>query len=386
VAEMTGSTAQERFSGHFFRRFIAERGLADVGALSLVSSFGASLLAGDIAPIDVSDAAGMNLMDIRSRQWHEKLLAFVAPGQEDALRGVLAQPQAASAVGSVHSYWANKYGFSPSCMVALWSGDNPCAVVGSGLVAPGDIAISLGTSDTVLSVLPKVPDEPLPFGHLFPHPVLQGCYWSMLCYANGDVTRRKVRDAFFGGADWGGFSAAIRETPVGNGGAVGLFYTTDEITPAVACGPDYRSVQGRAVEAFEDPRQNARAVVEMRALSVRNHLERLMPGLVAGVPGAQLLLAGGASANADVAQVFADVFQRPVRSTDAECAALGAAALALLAARPEEEARIFARLRALSVVRAAPGAAVEGAAVEGARAALAELEAKALAERGRMMM
>ena len=70
----------------------------------------------------------------------------------------------------------------------------------------GDIAISLGTSDTCLAVIPGVPAEPLPFGHIFPHPTLDGKFWSMLCYTNGDLMRKKVRDDYAGG-DWDKFSA-----------------------------------------------------------------------------------------------------------------------------------------------------------------------------------
>ena len=33
---------------------------------------------------------------------------------------------------------------------------------------------------------------PLPFGHLFPHPTLEGKLWSMLCYTNGDIMRKKA--------------------------------------------------------------------------------------------------------------------------------------------------------------------------------------------------
>ena len=42
--------------------------------ISLVSSFGACLFAGDYCPIDESDGSGMNLMNIRKRTWSQECL------------------------------------------------------------------------------------------------------------------------------------------------------------------------------------------------------------------------------------------------------------------------------------------------------------------------
>ena len=42
--------------------------------ISLVSSFAASLFTGRIVGIDWADAGGMNLLDIKSKTWHQQLL------------------------------------------------------------------------------------------------------------------------------------------------------------------------------------------------------------------------------------------------------------------------------------------------------------------------
>merc|ERR1719281_565195 len=134
----------------------------------------------------------MNLMDIKTLDWRPELVGFVSGGKSDDLLerlGGIAQPW--KPAGAVHPYFVEKYGFSPDASVVHWSGDNPCSVVGLGLLQPGDLAVSLGTSDTCLAVLGGAP-KPLPFGHVFPHPLLQDAYWVMLCYSNGDITRCSV--------------------------------------------------------------------------------------------------------------------------------------------------------------------------------------------------
>mmetsp|Transcript_28675 Transcript_28675/g.61058 ORF Transcript_28675/g.61058 Transcript_28675/m.61058 type:complete len:553 (+) Transcript_28675:32-1690(+) len=391
VSALTGSTAQERFSGHLIRQFVQENGLEGCAAVLLISSFGASLLTGKVEAIDISDAAGMNLMDIRTKKWNPEILEFVAPGKSQKLREVLPEPRSSwEEAGVIQGFWAQKYGFSPSAKVFHWSGDNCCAVVGNGLVREGDIAVSLGTSDTALCVIPKVPEDPLPFGHLFPHPTLENGYWSMLCYTNGDVTRKKVRSAFFpeDKDGWENFSKSITATSPGNDGNIGIFFSTAEITPAISEGADFRAQHGedglKEVKDFESKTRNARAVIEMRALAMRTHLEKLMPGLfdATGEQG-RLLVTGGASANQAILQVFADVFQRPVCCSDnTEGAALGAAMRAVHACGADMET-LVAQLNSAASIKATPNTDTAETYRKAAKA-YSELESKALKARGRM--
>lgn len=47
----------------------------------------------------------------------------------------------------------SKYGFSSNCYIVCGSGDNPCSLVGLRMNRPGDIGISLGTSNTVFALM-----------------------------------------------------------------------------------------------------------------------------------------------------------------------------------------------------------------------------------------
>jgi xylulokinase len=81
-----------------------------------------------------------------------------------------------------------RYKFNPAALVIHWSGDNPCSLAGLALEKPGDIALSLGTSDTLFGVS-KDP-QPGVDGHFFPNPVDPESYMCMLCYKNGSLTRQ----------------------------------------------------------------------------------------------------------------------------------------------------------------------------------------------------
>ena len=66
LAAHTGSRAFERFTGPQIRKFFKQErpSYLATGRIHLVSSFLASLLVGQHAPLDPGDASGMNLMDV----------------------------------------------------------------------------------------------------------------------------------------------------------------------------------------------------------------------------------------------------------------------------------------------------------------------------------
>ncbi len=61
-----------------------------------------------------------------------------------------------------------RYGFCKECSVVAFTGDNPASLAGMRL-CKGDIAVSLGTSDTLMFWL-KHP-KPSLIGHVFVNPI-----------------------------------------------------------------------------------------------------------------------------------------------------------------------------------------------------------------------
>ena len=324
LARRTGSRAFERFTGPQIRAFFSRDPAAyrATTRVHLVSSFLATVLVGADAPIDPGDGSGMNLMDLVSRDWWPDAVRATAPDLATRL-----PPVAASwtTVGPLAPYWRTRYEL-PAARVIAWSGDNPCSLVGTGLVREGRIAISLGTSDTIFGLMRELPwvgrvrsGDPaaggMAEGHVFASPT--GDYMGMTVFKNGSLARERIRDAF--GLDWPGFSAALRATPPGNGGAMLLPWFDPEITPDVPVARVHR----RGLDEADGP-ANVRAIVEAQMMALANHSTWMR------VPPSVIHATGGASANRDILQVMADVFGADVyRSGSGNSASLGAALRAL---------------------------------------------------------
>ena len=309
LAQLTGSRACERFTAAQIKKF-AEReagAYAATARIHLVSSFMASLLIGGDAPLEPADASGMNLMDLQTRRWSGRALEATAPGLGRRLPGIV---ESSAVVGTVSRFWQRRFGFSDAAVVA-WTGDNPSSLVGLGLTGLGDLAVSLGTSDTVFGPCDSSTAERPDTGHVFGSPL--GGWMALVCFANGSLAREHVRDVYH--LDWSQFSSALRATPAGNDGAVLLPWLAPEITPSVAAGGFRERDLDRA-----DAGRTVRALVEGQACAMRLHSRWMAPEV------RSIRATGGASANRDILQVIADVFGAEVlgaRSTNA--AALGAA-------------------------------------------------------------
>lgn len=80
--------------------------------ISLVSSFMPSLFLGRIAPIEVSDASGMNLMDVLSCKWNDQLLEACGGPELRSKLGPEPVP-GGTVLGQIHNWWVQRWGFSP---------------------------------------------------------------------------------------------------------------------------------------------------------------------------------------------------------------------------------------------------------------------------------
>ncbi len=262
------------------------------------------------APIDPGDGSGMSLMSLTTRDWDAAALEATAPNLRAKLPPIASSDLVAGPLGA---RWRERYGF-PAVDVVVWTGDNSSSMIGSGVVEEGMLAISLGTSDTIFGPMrvPRVSANGE--GHVFGSPA--GDWMGITVFANGSLARERVRDQY--GMTWKEFSAALRSTPPGNGGALMLPWFGPEITPRVI----HAGVHRLNLDEREAAR-NVRAIVEGQMLAMATHARWM------GVDVSTIYATGGASGNRDVLQVMADVFNArvfpsPVRASGSLGAALRA--------------------------------------------------------------
>ncbi|NGX27212.1 MAG: Xylulose kinase [Chlamydiae bacterium] len=314
IIEITGSDIFERFTGPQIRKFHKEEEKAyhETHCIALISSFMASLLAGKIAPIDYADGSGMSLMDIRKKKWDSSLLQATAPDLEKKLPTLA---PSCKVIGEISSYFVNKYSANPHTKVLVWSGDNPSSSIGLGMVKEGKAAISLGTSDTFFTSLKKFHIDPRGEGHLFLSPT--GDYMPLICYKNGSLAREKLRAMYH--LTWDELNESLQKAPIGNNGSIMLPYFEPEIVPRVKKNKVHRFHLNPS-----DIPANCRALIEAQMLSMKVHSKWI------NLECNEIYATGGASKNAIILQIMADVFQCPVfRTSSEQNAALGASLCAV---------------------------------------------------------
>jgi xylulokinase len=308
--KITGSNTFERFSGPQIRKFYQEHPeeYKKTSIIHLVSSFMASILLGKNAPIDHGDGSGMNLMNIKTKQWDNRAIEATAPLLNEKLPSL---SNSYDVIGKISSFFVEKYGFNPDTLLVAWSGDNPNSLIGTGIIGKGKAAISLGTSDTYFGYLKMLLLDLKGEGHVFGAPT--GDYMSLICYKNGSLARENIKEKF--GLNWAQFSEVLNTTPPGNYGKIILPYFYPEIVPLVLEPKVYRfGLEENDLEG------NVRAIIECQFLSMRLHSEWMIE------KPEEIYATGGASANKEILQVAADIFNTKLRCFEiTNSAAIGAA-------------------------------------------------------------
>ncbi|KAG8742297.1 hypothetical protein FRC10_001721 [Ceratobasidium sp. 414] len=251
----------------------------------LASAFLASVLTGNWVPASEAEAIATGFWNVEKRSWDDEVLELVASGKEEGgrLRTMLGEvcPAGTTNVGSIGSYFIQKYGFAPDTPVAPFTSDHlatylslsACLSTPSSSQTPDSI-LSFGPSDILLSPVPSsIPNPPRSRHYtLLPHPCTPESYVTLLASRNGDVPRALVRDMYT--KSWAAFDRLVSVVPPG--GAIGLddklfsfWMLQPEAPPFEHVKGVFRFETGVKVNEFRDLRANPRCLLESQLLNLR---------------------------------------------------------------------------------------------------------------------
>jgi xylulokinase len=279
-------------------------------------------LTGDYA-LDKADGAGTILFDLAARDWSAEVVGALA------IDPAWLPPtfEGPAVTGSITKDAAEATGLRAGTPVVAGGGDQAANGVGVGAVAPGVIALSLGTSGVIFAATDRPLVEPRGRVHAFCHAVPDRWHMmSVMLSAAGSL--RWFRDALAPGVAFGELAASAAEVPVGSEGLVFLPYLTGERSPH----PDPLA-RGAFVglTVAHDRRHMTRAVLEGVAFGLRDGLDLMTQ---AGMPApSEIRASGGGTASPLWRQILADVLGAEIATVNTtEGAAYGAGLLAAVGA------------------------------------------------------
>jgi len=284
-------------------------------------------LTGDFAT-EVSDASGMQLLDVPGRQWSQEVLDKLGIARE-LLARVYESPEV---TGHVSEEASRLTGLSQSTLVVGGAGDNAAAAVGTGTVQDGRAFTTVGTSGVIFAHSSKIAIDPKGRVHTFCCAV-PGAWHVMGVMQSAGLSKRWIRDTLcqveiaqaekLGIDSYDLVDALAAKSPVGSNRLIYLPYLMGERTPHL--DPDCRGVFF-GLSAMHQRDDLIRAVMEGVSFGLRDSLE-ILDNM--GVKADKMLLTGGGAKSAFWRQLLADVYARPLSLINSpEGPALGVAILA----------------------------------------------------------
>lgn len=285
------------------------------------------MLTGDFAT-EVSDASGMQLLDVPGRCWSEEVLRKLDI-DEKLLAKVYESPEV---TGVIHEEAAKLTGLKAGTPVVGGAGDNAAAAVGTGVVRDGKAFTTIGTSGVVFAHTDSISIDPRGRVHTFccavpgawhVMGVTQGAGLSLKWFRDNFCMEEKRTAEGMGVDPYYLMDKQAERSPIGCNKLLYLPYLMGERTPHL--DPDCRGVFF-GLSAIHTKYDMLRAVMEGVTYSQRDSVE-ILRGM--GVELREMLACGGGGSSPLWRQMLADVYNCPVKTVKSkEGPALGAAILA----------------------------------------------------------
>lgn len=284
-------------------------------------------LTGEFAT-EVSDASGMQLLDVPNRKWSDQVLDALQI-EKSLLGKVYESPEI---TGKVTKAASDLTGLAEGTAVVGGAGDNAAAAVGTGTVQDGRAFTTIGTSGVVFAHTSKLSIDPKGRVHTFccavpgawhVMGVTQGAGLSLkwfrdnFCHEEMIVSAGMKKDPYFL------MDKQAEGIPIGSDRLLYLPYLMGERTPHL--DPNCRGVFF-GLSAMHTRQHLLRAVMEGVTFSQRDSVEVLRE---MGVSINEMLACGGGGSSPLWRQMLADVYGCPVKTVvSKEGPALGVAILA----------------------------------------------------------
>ncbi len=301
--------------------------------------------------IDMADASGTLLLDVASRRWSSEVLK-AADIDERILPALYESPQVC---GKVTEAGAAATGLKAGTPVVAGAGDQAAGATGMGIVAPGAVSATIGTSGVVFAATDRPALDRQGRLHTFCHAIPARWHVMGVTQAAG-LSLRWFRDQFGSGADDGRdpyerLSDEAAKVPPGCDGLLWTPYLMGERTPHL--DPQARGALV-GLTASHTRAHVIRAIMEGVAFSLRDSFTIFKE---MNVPVNRIRLGGGGARSPLWRQIQADVYGLPVEILEAEeGAAYGAALLAGVGAKlwPTVDAACSSVIRVKETVQPKP--------------------------------
>ena len=267
---------------------------------------------------DMADASGTLMLNVRERKWSRELLE-----QLDLDAALLPHLfESTEIVAQVSRSGAEATGLIEGTPVGAGAGDNAAGAIGMGIVSPGTVSATIGTSGVVFVVTEHPTIDLKGRIHSLCHAIPGRWHMTGVTLAAGQ-SLKWFKENLAAGKSYDDLTELAGAIEPGSEGAIWLPYLMGERAP-------YLDPNARAafvgLTASHTLGHMARAVLEGVAFSLRDSLEVFRE---IGAPIGTIRLGGGGARSKLWRQIQADVYGRSVETIEVdEGAAFGAAILA----------------------------------------------------------
>ena len=321
LAELTGNPIATGFmcSTLLWMKENQPEGFSQIYKVILAKDYIRYRLTGNLG-VEVTDASGTLLLDIKRRCWSEELLDILSLPLDILPEEVHESQEVA---GYLLAESARDAGLSEGIPVVYGGGDQSMQAIGNGVIRPGILSSTIGTGGQLFITIDKFTYDPKLRIHTFCH-AIPDSYHLLGAILSAGLSLKWLRENILHTPDsYPVFDEEVGKIKAGSEGIIFLPYLLGERSP-------YMNPQAKGVFfglSLKHHRAHLiRAVMEGAVFALRDCLEVFEE---LGIKIEQLIASGGGAKSRVWRQIQADVFNKEISMTQSiEQAAMGAAILA----------------------------------------------------------